>query len=153
MNRDYLIETAGSIAPVSESAAEAYEKKIEIMTSEINESFLARNDLNELINEANIEMMKDNHHNHARFIHSLLVHYSPEVFVDTILWVFKAYRSHGFSSIYWAAQLNSWIELIKKHLDPESYNQIAPLYYWMQINIPVFTMISNDEIDAGKSQH
>jgi len=87
-------------------------------------------------------MMKDNHANHARFLESIFHEHSPEVLVDTIIWVFRAYRSRNFSSTYWAAQLNTWIEIHKRELSPECFNEIYPYYKWMQINIPVFNSLA-----------
>ena len=84
----------------------------EIIINLINEKMIGRRDIEILIGKTNIEMMKDNHANHVRFIASLLQNYNPEVFVVTVLWVFRAYRTHGFKSNYWAAQLNSFIEMI-----------------------------------------
>ena len=49
---------------------------------------------------------------------SLLATYSPEVLVNTVLWVFRAYRAHGFNLTYWPAQLDTWVVLLEKHLSP-----------------------------------
>ncbi len=62
--------------------------------------------------------------------------------IDTILWVFNAYQNHSFSSNYWAAQLNTWISVIKETLSPEPYDEVYPYYLWMQINIPSFVEVS-----------
>ena len=62
--------------------------------------------------------------------------------VDIIIWVFRAYRSRNFSSTYWAAQPNTWIEIHKRELSPECFNEIYPYYKWMQINIPVFNSLA-----------
>jgi hypothetical protein len=40
---------------------------------------------------------------------SLFGDYHPEVLVETVLWVFRAYRSHGFKLTYWPAQLDMWV--------------------------------------------
>lgn len=123
------------------------------MISRMNDIFLSRTDLSALIGDNNIDMMKDNHANHARFIASILKHHDPEVLVETILWVFRAYRSHGFSSNYWAAQLNSWIMVIKQELSQTCFEEVYPYYEWMQINIPQFAYFSDMELDSKKSMH
>ncbi len=115
---------------------------------------LKRPDIKELVGEANLEMMKDNHSNHARFMESVFINYDPpEVLVDTVLWVFRAYRSRNFSSIYWAAQLNGWINIYKTEFSENSYNEIVQFYKWMQVNIPVFNTLAEQEIDAPLSSH
>lgn len=114
---------------------------------------LARADLKELIGESNEAMMQDNHANHVRFIASILKNYNPEVLVDTILWVFRAYRSHRFTTNYWATQLNSWISIMKESLSSETYSEVYPLYEWMQVNIPLFVKLSDEKLDNSHSMH
>ena len=113
----------------------------------------SRSDLNLLIGENNFSMMKDNHANHVRFIHSILHNPNAEVLTETVLWVFRAYRNHGFSGSYWAAQLNAWIYILKNELSKESFEQIIPLYEWMQVNIPTFEKLSGQNINRNSSIH
>ena len=119
----------------------------------MNSLMLERKDLEKLIGKDNERMMKDNHANHVRFIASILKNYNPEVLVDTVLWVFRAYRSHGFSTNYWATQLNSWIIILKEVLSPKSYTEVYPLYEWMQVNIPLFVKLSDEKLDNSNSLH
>jgi len=84
---------------------------------------------------------------------SVFVNYEPEVMVDTVLWVFRAYRSRNFSSTYWAAQLNTWINIYKNELSENCYKEILPFYKWMQVNIPVFNTLAENDIDAPLSSH
>ena len=74
---------------------------------------------------------------------SLFLDYEPEVFVDTVLWVFRAYRSHGFQTTYWAANLNLWVDLLKKDLTPEAFEEIYPFYNWLIVNIPAFVKLTD----------
>lgn len=55
--------------------------------------------------------------------------------------------------IYWAAQLNTWIEVIKEVLTPESFNEVYPYYDWMQINIPLFVKLSDEKLESPNSLH
>lgn len=153
MNKDELLATAEQIQQVSASTYEEYLKKGDLLVGKINILMLNRSDLGNLIGENNVEMMKDNHANHVRFITSILKNYNAEVLTDTVLWVFRAYRSHGFSTNYWAAQLNAWIIIIKEALSSEAFREVYPLYEWMQIHIPVFVKISDEDLSASKSLH
>lgn len=103
MDKNYLLQTASHLKQVSNSASEEYAKKTDQLIVEMNKLMLERNDLENLVGKDNINMMQDNHSNHVRFISSILKNHNSEVLVETILWVFRAYRSHGFSSNYWAA--------------------------------------------------
>lgn len=153
MDKKYLIKTAKHINQVNANTFKEYNSKLDTLIQLMNEKMLSRSDISELVGEKNIDMMKDNHANHARFIASLLKEYTPEVFVDTVLWVFRAYQSRDFHSNYWAAQLNSWIEVLKKELSEKSFNEILPYYEWMQVNIPIFVKLSLLDLDKGKSVH
>lgn len=153
MDKNNLIESASKINHFSEATQQEYVQKSELLINKMNSLMLARADLKELIGENNQEMMKDNHANHVRFISSILKNFSPEVLVETILWVFRAYRSHRFTTSYWAVQLNSWISIMKETLTPEAYNQVFPLYEWMQINIPLFVKLSDEKLESALSMH
>jgi len=153
MTKTELLQTAQQLRQVDARVASEYEQKSGQLNAKINQLMLERADIKELVGEINISMMKDNHANHVRFIVSILRNHNPEILVDTVLWVFRAYRSRGFSSNYWAAQLNTWIEIIKEELSTETYHQVFPLYEWMQVNIPTFVKLSDEKLELPGSLH
>ena len=153
MDKKFLLETAHQLKQVSDKTSEEYQQKAEQLISKMNKLMLERQDIESLVGKNNLNMMKDNHSNHVRFISSILKHHNPEVLVETVLWVFRAYRSHGFTTNYWAAQLNTWLQLFKAELTPKCYEEIYPLYEWMQINIPLFVKVSNEDIEASNTLH
>jgi hypothetical protein len=113
---------------------------------------LGRADIDALVGEKNIEMMKDNHSNHARFAESFLCHPHSKVLVHTVEWVLRCYRSRGFHPNYWVAQLNAWVETLKKNLSPKSFEAIYPLYHWFIVNIPIFADLSDRQIRDGEDK-
>lgn len=153
MNYDYLFDSAQEINPISKEIVKEYHKKMDQLITSINSKMLERKDLDQLIGTDNGEMMKDNHANHARFVYSIIHKPNPEVLVNTILWVFKAYRSHGFSVNYWPAQLNAWLTVLKEQMTKEGFEQMEPLYNWMLTNIFNFAQISNEKLEPHKIQH
>ncbi len=153
MQRIDLIKTAEKLQQVSPKSTAEYSSKKDHLVDLINKKMESRADLLEMVGAGNVEMMKDNHANHARFLESIFVLHSPEVLVDTVLWVFRAYRSRNFSSTYWAAQLNTWIELYKKELSPECYQEIYPYYNWMQIHIPTFNRLAEENLETPNTAH
>lgn len=153
MKRENLLESARRLKQPSGQSAEEFGSKREHLVDLQNLKMERRADLTEMIGADNVEMMRDNHANHARFLESIFNHHNPEVLVDTVLWVFRAYRSRSFSSTYWAAQLNSWIEIFKTELSPDCYNEIYPYYNWMQINIPVFNKLAEENPEVSCSAH
>lgn len=154
MDKKILIKSAGELRSVSKAAANEYILKSDTLIAEINNRMSNRPDLLPLIGESNIPMMKDNHGNHVRFTGSILKNRNDEVLVETILWVFRAYRNHGFSQGYWAAQLSTWIDILRKALTEDSFEEIYPYYEWMQVNIPLFSLVSSKMDSSGiATQH
>lgn len=152
MEKSYLIETANLLPKFSVKIAKEYEDKLDEMINTLNQRMLKRADITELVGDQNIEMMKDNHSNHAHFIASILKNFNAEILVDTILWVFRAYRSRKFQTNYWAAQLNTWRNVINENLSNETAKTVLELYNWMQINIPSFTEISENKLEKMNSK-
>jgi len=153
MKRDDLIKTAEKLQQVSEKSATEFSTKRDALVLMMNQKMESRPDLLNMVGAENVEMMKDNHANHARFLESIFRQHSPEVLTDTVLWVFRAYRSRNFRSTYWAAQLNAWIEIYKKELSAECFQEVYPYYNWMQVNIPMFNKLAEEELDAPLSAH
>jgi hypothetical protein len=110
-----------------------------------------RPDLAKLVGKGNEQMAEDNNRNFPRFMFSLFSEYQPAVFVETVLWVFRAYRSHGFQTTYWAANLNIWVDLLQKELSADAWTQIYPFYNWLIVNIPVFTAVTDIDLTTPVS--
>ncbi len=137
-----LLDSAAKLKQPSAKSAKEYSEHRDKLAAEMNIIMNARKDIDKMIGQDNKEMMQDNHRNHARFMESLFVAYSPETFVKTVIWVFKAYRSHGFNISYWPAQLDTWVELLKKELSPEAFEEIYHFYNWMIVNQAAFVELS-----------
>ena len=153
MTKDLLLESAQKLQQVEEKYAKEYAEKREKLVTIMNQKMQSRADIKELVGEDNLELMKDNHANHARFLESLFCEYSADIFTETVLWVFKSYSSRDFSSLYWSAQLNTWVELYKEELTNECFAAVYPYYNWMIVNIPSFNQYAAEELGSAKSKH
>ncbi len=153
MTKEYLIENAKNLSPVNEAAAKDYENNEDKLVDKMNSIMLAKEDIISIIGVNNIDMMKDNHANHARFMVSVFKDYNADVLVETILWVFRAYRSHGFTTNYWATQINNWMKLINEDLNEETVKEILPYYNFMLVNIPIFVKVSNEKLESSDILH
>lgn len=153
MDKNFLLESANKLNVVNSSSCEEYAQKAEQLIVMMNKIMIDKPDIINLVGKDNLDMMKDNHANHVRFMISVFKNYHPEVLVETVLWVFRAYRSHGFTSNYWATQLNGWITILKDTLTHGSFSEIYPYYEWMQINIPLFVKISDEKLESSLSFH
>jgi hypothetical protein len=105
-----------------------------------------RRDLERLVGSGNEAMAEDNNRNFARFMESIFRHYQPEVLVETVLWVFRAYRSHGFQTTYWPANLDTWVELLREELAAESFEAVYPFYDWLIVHIPWFVKLTDEQL-------
>ena len=153
MNKQILFESALRLKQPESEAVQEYENKRGTLVAKVDKLMLNRSDINGLVCKKNIEMMMDNHANHARFMISIFHVFNAEVLIETILWVFRAYRNRGFTTNYWAAQLNTWINVLGEELSEASYKEIYPYYQWMLVNIPVFTELSQQNIDSPFSDY
>ncbi|MDJ0781810.1 MAG: hypothetical protein QNJ22_07545 [Desulfosarcinaceae bacterium] len=147
-----LVASATAFQSIPSEALAEFDAKREILVARINERMLQRPDLDALVGAGNQQMMKDNHANHALFMSAVLGNYHAQVLVDTILWVFRAYRSRAFHPNYWAAQLNAWVDILKQELSPESAGAILPLYHWMIVHIPQFSQLTDGAAGGAITQ-
>ena len=91
-------------------------------------------------------MMQDNSRNFCRFMSTMFRGYHPEVLVQTVLWVFRAYCSHGFTTLYWPAHLDGFVQLARERLSPATFAALEPHFQWLIVNIPVFVKVSDDQL-------
>lgn len=150
MNKQELLRTAALIPQATKADLAEHAAKRDEMVAKLNSIMLARPDITELVGENNLTLMQDNHANHARFVESYLQNPNSEMLVETVLWVFRSYRSRGFQPPYWSAQLNNWVELLKQELSPEGYKPVYPLYHWLIVNLPAFTLLSDEDIAVAE---
>jgi len=149
--KDALLTNAQKLEPPAETAIREFETKWEQIAAAGTRQLMARPDIEKLVGPGNEQMAEDNNRNFPRFMLSLFSDYQPAVFVETVLWVFRAYRSHGFQTTYWAANLNIWMDLLQKELSPDAWQQIHPFYNWLIVNIPVFTNITDTDLAISVS--
>jgi len=144
--REKLLNTASGLSQPPEPAAREFALKHEQLSEMGNQTMANRADLDKLVGKGNQKMAEDNNRNFARFMVSLFSDFNPNVLVETVLWVFRAYRSHGFQTTYWAANLNIWADMIRQELSGESYEAIHPYYNWLIVNIPIFVKLTDETL-------
>jgi hypothetical protein len=146
MNREALLAAARELKQPRAEAAQEFAEKRDQLASMGNQLMSGRPDLERLVGQGNQLMAENNNRNFARFMESLFRHYQPEILVETVLWVFRTYRAHGFTLAYWPANLDSWVHILEKELSAESFKAIYPFYNWLITNIPVFAKLTDSEI-------
>jgi hypothetical protein len=146
MKREALLATAKELKQPPPKAAQEFSQKRDQLASMGNQVMGERPDLERLVGHGNQLMAENNNRNFARFMESLFHHYQHMVLVETVLWVFRTYRAHGFTLAYWPANLDSWVNILENELSAESFNTIYPFYNWLITNIPAFSKLTDSEI-------
>lgn len=146
MNQQYLLQTALQIHQPTASAAAEFESSRDGLAEELNHRMSGRADLEKLIGHGNLAMMQDNSRNFCRFMGAMFHAYEPEVLVQTALWVFRAYRAHGFATTYWPANLDTFVEIARGRLTPAAFKEVYPFFHWLIVNIPAFVKISDAQL-------
>ncbi|MDD8043817.1 MAG: hypothetical protein PHF14_10810 [Verrucomicrobiota bacterium] len=146
MNRDDLIRSALELAQPQPETAEEFHQKMDALAAELNRQMLQRPDLERLIGPDNQEMMQDNSRNFCRFMSSQFHGYQPVSLVETALWVFRAYRAHGFQITYWPAYLDTFVEISRSRLSGKTFEQVYPFLEWLILQIPALVAISDQEL-------
>ena len=152
MNRQHLLESASRLVQPDHAHAAEFVSKADRLAAELNRRMLARTDVEKLIGPGNEMMMQDNSRNFTRFMGALFNSYKPEVLVDTALWVFRAYRSHGFQTTYWPANIDTYVEILEEELSPEAFASLYPFFDWLIVNIPAFVALSDEALAGGADQ-
>jgi hypothetical protein len=146
MNLQYLLQAATQLRQPSTPAAAEFDASREGLAEELNRRMSARPDVEKLIGPGNLAMMQDNSRNFCRFMGAMFRAYEPEVLAQTALWVFRAYRSHGFKTTYWPANLDTFVEIVRDRLAPATFDEIYPFFHWLIVNIPTFVKISDEQL-------
>lgn len=144
--KENLMESAQKLIQPSDEVRQEFSANMEMFVAIGNKKLAARPDLDKLVGGENHEMAENNNGNFARFMESMFVQYDPKVLVETVLWVFTAYRSHGFHTTYWSANIDIWMQMLKKELSEESFTAISPFYNWLIVNIPIFVKLTDENI-------
>lgn len=138
-----LMESARELEQPTEKAFGEFHSKMDLIGAELARRMSDRDDIEKLVGPGNVEMMKDNSRNMARFLDSLFSKYDYQVLVETVLWVFRSYRSHGFNLSFWPANLDTMVEVCRDELSPETFREVYPYLHWMIVNIPAFSDLTD----------
>ncbi|MGK7397709.1 MAG: hypothetical protein ACNS62_24255 [Candidatus Cyclobacteriaceae bacterium M3_2C_046] len=150
MALELLVESAEKIKPPSLQSFYEYNSIRDQLVAEMNQEMVAQPGIMAMIGHENLSMMKNNHENHARFMASMILNFDPKVYAETVVWVYKVYQNHGFHLDYWPAQFENWKKLLKTHLNPETQEEIIPLYHWLQEQHDLIAELSHHDTNGDK---
>ena len=132
---DKILISASKLPKVSAEAAEEYLKAIDKLLDHVNEQMESNPKISELIGRNPLDLMRDNHRNHAAFMSTIFSINSCELLARTIPWVYRAYHARGFLYDYFPAELIAWQIAIHECLaQPAHKTEILTIYKWMVQN-------------------
>lgn len=147
MTKEDLIKSAEVFAGFGAEAVREYSEKTDYLVLVVQNRISGINNIQTITN-SNAGMLASNTANHARFISAILHDFNAEIFVDTVIWVFRTYISHGFKLEFWHVFLNLWIEVLSEVLAFESRKEIIPLYKWMIAHIDDFAELARETVTS-----
>lgn len=144
MEKKELVASAKNLDPPSEGAVEEFKRKKDELALELKNRMGEREDIEDLIGEGNRPMMEDNSGNMVDFLASIFTNFEPKVFVDTIYWVFRTYRSHGFQPEFWPVNLNTFKDIMEDELSESTFKELEPFIQWIIDKIPTFVDMTEE---------
>lgn len=126
-----LINSLDNICAASPDAAKAYEAAAGCLVDDVNDELEANPEISRLIGGNSLDLMRNNHDNHAAFMSTVFKIGSHELLARAIPWVYRAYHARGFSYDYFPVELTAWKRAVEKHLDHVHSSEINEIYDWM----------------------
>ncbi|WP_018125517.1 hypothetical protein [Desulfovibrio oxyclinae] len=121
------------------------------MAPALNERMEKEPDLDLIVPFEKRGMMRENHINHFRYMHSVARVFSHGDFVETVAWAMRTYRGHGFALEYWRRMLPHCIELCQSRLPLQESRFLVGLYEWILGNIQELDpLTAPEQMQAGE---
>lgn len=95
--RERVTQEAEKLAPVPPEAARDYRQRADRMISQVDRELAANPGIGSLNGENPMDIMYANHRHHARFMANVFRFNSFGLLARVVPWVYRAYRSRGFS--------------------------------------------------------
>ena len=129
-NNRELFDKAKKLKPISDETFNEINNSLKSLEAQMDEEFFSRNDIEELIDNK-VDLIRDNHANHLRFMLNIMKNYDTFIFINTVSWVLEAYTSRGISIDYWDVQLRLFLKIYKEDLTVNAYNEVLPFYTFL----------------------
>lgn len=129
---DELLNSCQKLPKISPEAADAYIRAIDTLVDQVNSQLETNPHIGELIGRNPLDVMRDNHKNHATFMSAVFKINSFELLARTVPWVYRAYHARGFSYDYFPVELVAWQIALHECLEnPGQKAEILTVYNWM----------------------
>ena len=128
---DQLFSEARKLPAVSQAAASEYRDGISVMKQYVDDELAGNEEVLRLIGYNDLRLMYSNHRYHADFMSTVFRLNEYELLVRVVVWVYRSYRSRGFSYDYFPVELRTWQEAVGRTLTPRASAEINRTYQWM----------------------
>jgi len=127
-----ILASSRELPKISPETADAYAQAIDKLKDNVNGQLEANPKIMELIGRNPLDVMRNNHRNHATFMATIFKLNSFELLARTVPWVYRAYHARGFSYDYFPIELVAWQIAIHQCLDNSARkSEILAVYKWM----------------------
>ncbi|MFO7982255.1 MAG: cobalamin-dependent protein [Desulfuromonadales bacterium] len=139
------------LSPVPAEAAQAYGQFEDQLVEQMNRAMAAEPDIQRLIGGVPLEVMYQNHRNHASFMQNIFFFNQTSLLAATIPWVYHSYHAHGFSYDYFRVALGHWLTFSAKVLEGQIGGEaILAIYQWMRDHHDEFiAQAETEEVTQG----
>ena len=148
MTMEELLVQAGRLPRIPPAAIAAYQQSSPVLTKYVDEKLCCMTDIHTLIGNNSMQVMLDNHANHAAFMETVFSLGNYALLCKTIPWVYHSYHSHHFSYDYFPVELRAWKEAIETSLDRDLMSPILTVYDWMLEHHESFIQLSQAELSS-----
>lgn len=132
MTKEQFLESAKKLLKIRPESASGYVCARDAMVDQVNAEMTAHPDISALTGGNPPAMMYSNHRHHVEFLSTVLQFGRYEMLANMLPWVYRAYRSHGFSFAYFPLALEAWKKAVIKHVGADA--GILAVYDWMLEN-------------------
>jgi methanogenic corrinoid protein MtbC1 len=127
-----LLASCRVLPIIPPAAVEAYVMATGKLLDHVNDQLEAHPKIMDLIGRNPIDLMKDNHRNHATFMATVFRINSFELLARTVPWVYRAYHARGFSYDYFPVELVAWQVAIHESFEKsDQKSEILAIYKWL----------------------
>lgn len=131
MQNSLVTQFRNSLADIAEETIQSYEQALPTLIDTVNMAMQKREDLSDLIGPNPVELMFENHANHAHFMLTQLRLKSAKVLLEGIFWAYHTYTNRGFSPNYFPIVLATWKIAITNQIEDKHALPITAIYQAM----------------------
>lgn len=152
MSIDSLTEQfAQALESVDSSAVRAYSQNLSRMLEAVNTTMQQHPQLTDLIGPNPIQVIYDNHSNHARLMLAQFRFHGARTLVGALIWMYRTLIQRGVAPDYFLVALDVWMQTIDQHLDRHSARSIKSVYQLMRDVHPQILVLAQQSTSAPPS--